>query len=427
VTSSALLPALCTVGWVVWAYARTRPAASIVSSHPPLESYGPWSYAHFNYSDILTLYRVHHLANHAAPYIHTVIEYPVLTGIFMWCAAWFPGVQGYFVASAVGLGACAVGTVWVLYELSPGRAWVFALSPLLLVYSLLNWDLLAIFLMLLGYRSYRRGRFGWAGLFFSLGVFAKFFPFMLFVYCLVELVAKRRDPASWRAAKQMVGVAVVTGVVVNVPFVIGNYRVWANFFSFNASRGGGDGLLYQLHLVSNWPIAAVDALSAVIVLAAMALFARAVLRGSPAAFAAAGAFAVFMLLNKVFSPQYMLWVFVYAVIASWPGWSLASMTVAGLMDFADAMIILHMVAVHAAEFPWYFHTVFPLDKLVRVAAISTGLAGSLWSAARWTRRRRGGGDTEDGVLADRHGATAVPGARAPSAAGAPVALPGSGA
>lgn len=131
-----------------------------------------------------------------------------------------------------------------------------------------------------------------------------------------------------------------------------------------------------------------------------------------------------MLFNKVFSPQYMLWVFAYALVASWPGWSLASLTVAGLVDFADAMIILHMVAVRSPDFPWYFHTVFPLNKLLRVAAISSGLAGSLWSAARWTRWRPG---DHDRTPLDHDGTRGRPGVRARAPAGSSVTMPSSGA
>lgn len=377
------LPLLCATGWILWAYLRLRPPASVTSTHPPLARYGPWAYSHLAYSDILRLYLVHHLADHSFPYVHTVIEYPVLTGLFMWGAAWIPGVGGYFLASCLGLLVCAWGCVVCLHRIAPRCAWIFALSPLLLVYSLLNWDLLAVFFMLAGWDCFRRRRFVWSGVLLSLGVCSKFFPVMLLLFCVVSCWADGDDRAARRGAATMSFSAILTALVLNVPFALANFAGWADFFRFNATRGDGVGLLYQLHLASAWPIGVVDAVSAVLVLATVVVLGRWVLRGASPAFAAAAGFAVLMLLNKVFSPQYMLWVLVYGLLGEWPGWTLATVTTVGLADYADAFITLHLMAVRADAYKWYLQTVFPLDRALRSAAIGCGLVASVWE-----RRRR---------------------------------------
>jgi hypothetical protein len=384
---------LCTSGWVLWSYLRLRPPASVTSTHPPLAGYGAWAYSHFSYSDLLSLYRAHHLANHAFPYVHTVIEYPVLTGLFMWCAAWMPGVGGYLLASCIGLLGCALGSVVFLRRISPRCAWVFALSPLLLVYSLLNWDLIAIFFMLAGWDYFRRRRYGWSGVLLSLGVCSKFFPLILLVFCVVACFADRDDRVARRGAAVMVATATLTALILNLPFALANFAGWADFFSFNATRGADVGLLFELHLVSAWPIALVDAVSALLVLAAIVVLALWVLRGVPVATAAAAALAFMMLMNKVFSPQYMLWVFVFGLLAGWPGWTLASVTAAGLADYANAMITLHFVSIHARVFAWYFRTVFPLNRALRMVAVACGLLASIWETWRdptgsWHRLRK---------------------------------------
>jgi hypothetical protein len=388
-----IVPLLCTSAWILWSYLRLRPPASVTSTRPSLARYGPWAYSHFSYSDLLSLYRVHHLADHAFPYVHTVIEYPVVTGLFMWCAAWMPGVGGYFLASCVGLFACALGSVVFLHRTSPRCAWAFALSPLLLVYSLLNWDLIAIFFMLAGWDYFRRRRYGWSGVLLSLGVCSKFFPVILLVFCVAACFVDRKDRVARRGAAIMLGAATLTAVILNLPFALINFSGWADFFSFNATRGADVGLLFELHLASTWPVALVDVVSALLVLAAIVVLARWVLRGVPAATAAAAALAFFMLMNKVFSPQYMLWVFVFGLLAGWPGWTLASVTVAGLTDYANAMITLYFVSIHAHVFTWYFRTVFPLNRALRMAAIACGLLASIWGVWRdptgtWHRLRR---------------------------------------
>lgn len=97
------VPAVAVTGWLLWAYFHLRPAAAVTSSAHPGATYGAWSWGHLAYSDVISLYYAFHLGNRALPYVHTRVEYPVLTGIFMWLAAWAPGVQGYFLASGLGL------------------------------------------------------------------------------------------------------------------------------------------------------------------------------------------------------------------------------------------------------------------------------------------------------------------------------------
>ena len=389
-----VVPFLAVVGWVSWAYLRLRPPSSVTSSVPPLQNYGSWAYSHLAYSDLVTLYGVHHLANHALPYVHVAIEYPVLTGFYMWSAAWIPGIQGYFLVSCLGLLACALGSFHLLYQLSPRYARIFAFSPLLLVYSLLNWDMLAILLMLGGWVLFRKKSYAWAGVLLSLGVCAKFFPIMALVYCVVALAGDGTADGR-RHAVRMTTYAVVTALVVNVPFAIARFGVWSDFFRFNAKRRGGDGIFYALHLDRSWSTTAVDALSAAVVLVVMIIVGRQVLKGASPAFAAAVAFATLMLVNKVFSPQYMLWVLVYALVAEWPVWSLAVVTVAGLVDFANAMTTLHLVSTHNPGFVWYFHNIFPLDRLLILGAILCGLAASVWQT--YARGENGHGEFGAGL------------------------------
>jgi len=229
------IPAAAVTGWFLWAYFHLRPAGSVDSAAHPFAAYGPWSYGHLAYSDVISLYYAFHLGNHALPYVHTRVEYPVLTGIFMWLATWAPGVQGYFLASGLGLLACALGTLYFLHRIDWRFAWSFALCPLLLVYGLLNWDLLAIFFMVAGWAQLRARRYAWAGVLLSLGVWAKFFPIILLFYCVISLL---RDPRHRVHARKMVLWSGMAALIVNAPFAVANVGNWDHFFVFNARRGG---------------------------------------------------------------------------------------------------------------------------------------------------------------------------------------------
>lgn len=374
-----VVPMAVAGAWMVLAYIRLRPTPAMTAGPRLLASYGRTAWGRLAYSDVLSLYHVHHLADHATPYVHTVVEYPVVTGLFMWLAAWAPGVQGYFLVSAIGLTICALGCVHLLYRQSPRAALAFAVSPLLLVYGMLNWDLLGIALMLLGWTAFRAHRYTWAGVLLSLAVFAKLFPVVLLFYCLVSLLGDQRERAG---AATLAAAAAGTAVVLNVPFLLANFHGWSDFFRFNASRSGGGGLLYEFHIATNWPISRVDAVTGVLVGAVLVALVPRVRAGrSPAAAAALG-FAAFMLLNKVFSPQYMLWVFSFGVLAAWPMWTLAVVSVAGLVDYVDAMIALHLSSERSAAFAWYFRKVFPLNKMLRLGSIAVAAVASLWAGRR---------------------------------------------
>lgn len=367
-------PTLAVAGWFAWAYLHLRASAFVSASLHPSAAYGPWAYRHMAYSDTISLYYSFHLANHALPYLDTRVEYPVLIGLFMWLAAWAPGVQGYFLATSLGLLVCALGTTYFLHRIDPRFARAFACCPLLLVYGLLNWDVLALFLMAAGWERFRAQRYGWAGVLLSLAVWAKFFPIILFFYCVVSLL---RDPSDRVHARRMTVWGGVTALLVNVPFAVGNVGNWDHFFVFNARRGGGGGILYELHIASALSIPSADVLSGLLVVIAAIMLVPPVLRGKSPVPAAALVFGALLLVNKVYSPQYMLWLFVFGILAEWPVWSLVLMSVAGFVDYGDAMMALYLSHTHSPAFSWFFRTVYPWNATLRYVSIGLGLVGAL--------------------------------------------------
>ena len=99
------------------------------------------------YSDIAHLYFRDHLWSHPAPYFGYRFEYPVLTGAFVWLASAAHGdVTAYLLVSAALLGACGVGSVWLLRRIEGANPWILAAAPALAFYGVLNWDLAGVFL-----------------------------------------------------------------------------------------------------------------------------------------------------------------------------------------------------------------------------------------------------------------------------------------
>ncbi|MHB8262863.1 MAG: glycosyltransferase 87 family protein [Acidimicrobiales bacterium] len=360
-----------TIAWVTWGYFKMRPAGKAISRSGHLVHYHTWAYAHLAYSDVVWLYQEHHLFNHALPYIHVPIQYPVVMGVYMWLAAWFGGVSGYFLASAIGLAACAVGTLLLLRQIVPRYYYLFALSPLLLVYSLLNWDLLGIFFMVVGWYAYRRNKYILSGVMFSLGVFAKLFPVFLLFFACLELWrdGERKD------AKRLLAWFAGTSLVINLPFAVANPIGWGEFYGHNTARSVTAGLLLKFHLTAFLGVAGTDAVSFLIVAAALVIFTvLAYNHRLPVTSSAAGLFAVFLLVNKVYSPQYTLWMLVFAIIAEWPAWTAWLLAAGGLIDYYNSFTTLYMTGFHGPQVSWYFQHIFPLGNDARYAVLLATLA-----------------------------------------------------
>lgn len=118
-------------------------------------------------------------------------------------------------------------------------------------------------------------------------------------------------------------------------------------------------------------------MSGVLVLLAVVLLVPRALRGGSPVAAAAVTFAVLLLVNKVYSPQYMLWLFVFGVIAEWPVWSHVLMSVAGFVDYADAMMTLYLSHTHSPAFSWYFETLYPWNRALKNTTVVLGLVQAL--------------------------------------------------
>ncbi len=334
-------------------------------------------------SDPDHLYFLRGLGTHPLPYIDARIEYPVLTGVFMTVSAGLThGLADYLRLNSILLGACSIGCVCTLWSISRRAAYVFALSPLLLVYSLANWDLFAILLMLLGWRAYLRHRYASAGAWLALGVFAKFFPFILLGACLLGLVKRWRTDRDQRSRSDLIRfttAAAGASAIVNLPFAIPAFHNWIWFWVFNERRNSNADLLAWLHVMSAASTGTVNLVLTGIVVIAIIAGGVAIWRGARIAHVSALVFLVFMVMEKVYSPQYTLWVFVYAVLADWDLWTLVALSLMGLVDYAAAAV--HIALVHSGTpklLNWYVRNIMRREQgfrlLILVATGATTLA-----------------------------------------------------
>lgn len=359
-------------GWLGWAFWRLAPRGHLLMAPRALPHYHRWAYRRLAYSDIVALYHTHHLYLHLIPYIQNRIEYPVVMGILMWLTSFAPGIMGYFTANAVIIWLSGMGSLVLLRRLVPNTYQWFAWTPLLLVYGLLNWDIVGIFLMILGWDLYVRQRYAWAAGMFSVAVFFKFFPVFILPFILVELYRDKK----FQIITNMVAVFFVVSLIINLPFALTNFNNWSFFYSFNASRGVGADL-WANHWVHALPVAVVDVASFVVVCATVVWQSQRVWKGHTVISATARLFAVFLIVNKVFSPQYMIWMMAFAILAEWPTPAYTWLTFGGIVDYLNSMTVLYLIKIHSSTLRWYGDRLFPLGLLMRYLGLAiAGLLGS---------------------------------------------------
>lgn len=289
------------------------------------------------------------------------LEYPVVTGYFMWAAAWLGAqyeafaeatgvlpasldVAVYFTITAILLGMAYLWAVASTARLTGRRIWdtmLMCASPLLVVHAFTNWDLIAIALTAAAMYAWSRGRTVWAGLAFGLGAAAKLYPALLLGPLLV-LCLRAGKMRQWGVTA---ATATAAWLAVNLPIYLAYPQAWGEFFRLNTTRGPEWDSWYFLAglVVPALPWTDADGrASALLNFLSLALFTLCCAAIAYLALAAPRrprfgqlAFLVvvaFLLTNKVFSPQYALWLLPLAVLAlpRWPRlmvWQLAEVAV----------------------------------------------------------------------------------------------------
>lgn len=308
--------------------------------------------ARFCYSDVIALYgAANGLSTGGLPYLDYPLEYPVLTGLLMTVIGVPVHQLGRLVSireyvwfydlTALALLAGAVATVVMILRLRRRRPWdaaMFAVSPALLLTATVNWDLLAVVLAVGGIVAWSRRRPEVAGVLLGLGAAAKLWPGFLFLPLIfLALRTGRTEPV-----KRALGYGIGAWLAVNLPVMAADYlrngslANWGEFLRLNTVRPidwgtfwyvgqyldrqlGGAGPFAWLggHVDPqlNWLTYGLFGLACVGIYA----LTRVAPRPPRLAALAFLTVAAFLLFNKVWSQQFVLWLLPLVVLAR-PRW-----------------------------------------------------------------------------------------------------------
>ena len=316
-------------------------------------------YAQMCYSDLPYLYTGRGLAELDWPYTddaqvrarYDVMEYPVGISYFAWASAWVthwasgsPDLERrygrstdalardasviaetrlFVTVTALGLAAATLLTTWLLAGVHRRRPWdaaIFAVSPLLALTGLVNWDLLAVVLVAGALWAWSRGRPVLTGVLIGLGTATKLYPLLLLGGVLVLGLRERR----LRPFLLALGGAVAAWLVANAPAYLTGPEQWKVFWHFNSERGADLGSIWlvvaqatdgvDVHTINVWSYVVLGAWCLGVL--ALGLAAPQTPRLAQLGFLVV---AGFLLVNKVYSPQYVLWLLPLAALAR-PRW-----------------------------------------------------------------------------------------------------------
>lgn len=316
------------------------------------------------YSDTVPLYGIEGLSSGAVPYRDPwydnagtpqqqtrYMEYPVLTGFFQYGNAQLTDVWEFLAAQVplpdnlpvivyFDITAGWLALAWLvvvrcvrgLRRLRPWDTALVALSPLVVVHAFTNFDTLAVACAAGGVLALARRRPVLAGILLGIGGAFKFYPLLMLLPVVLVGIRRRQLGTALTTAV----VAVVTWAVVNAPVALAWPAGWWEFFRLNQSRPADPDSLYNvLSYFTGWsgfdgaltggqiPVVLnavsiglfVVACAGIVVLA---LRAPRIPRISSLCFLVVAAF---LMVNKVWSPQYSVWLVPLAVLAL-PRWGL---------------------------------------------------------------------------------------------------------
>jgi hypothetical protein len=348
------------------------------------------------YSDISSLYFRDQLWTNPAPYFDYRVEYPVGMALIIWLMTVLStSVTSYLYLTAAVMAISGLLIVWLGFRFEGSNMWLLALSPTLPLYVVLNWDMAGILLLVGALLLFRRDRDRWGAFALAAAVWTKFFPVVLVPLILLDRVLRRR----WRDAFEIGGIFGVASVLFNAPFAlqwtdqgIQIRDTWLFFFRFNRERNREVNLWniferygYELTTEQINTYSTVLLVIGIGVISAVMLYAS--LRGVsrtrdillPASLAAIG---WFLFINKVYSPQYSLWLAVLLALLAAPPTVAAIFAGADVAYFASAFIMLYLMVNSNPAVGWFYDQALYPSMVLRELIILGIIGWALWRMAR---------------------------------------------
>jgi uncharacterized membrane protein len=229
----------------------------------------------------------------------------------------------FWAVNAVAFLLCLLIALALLVRAQPRRPWdamLIAAAPVLPLTAMINWDLLAIAFVGAMLWAWATGRPVLAGVFIGLGAATKLYP-LFFLGPLLVLCLRERRMATWM---QTFAAALVAWLVTNMPIYLYSPDAYLWFWEFNSQRGPDFGSIWLVasnygHVASSNVINATTWIFFGLSCVAIGLLGLLAPRRPRVVQLMFLVVVAFLLVNKVYSPQYVLWLLPFAALAR-PRW-----------------------------------------------------------------------------------------------------------
>ena len=247
------------------------------------------------------------------------VEYPALTGLVMWLISFLvspseTAVFDYYRITAAFQIVLLAISAYLIFKLAGKKYGLYFILAPAVLYSLnRNWDIWAIAAMLLAIYLFEKKRFQLSAILLAVSIATKFFPIVLMLPIMIIFLRNKQ-------IKLFISYAVTTAAAwaaINLPFVLINFEGWAYFYKFSAERGLGSASFFEITNII-LPSITFNSVHFYIlnVLTLVAITTYLVKLKSAPNLAATSFFVMFgfILFNKQYSMQYVIWLSALAVL-----------------------------------------------------------------------------------------------------------------
>jgi hypothetical protein len=255
----------------------------------------------------------------AAESIHPV-EYPALTGLIMWLISFFvepaqfAWVDYFRITASLHVILYAITAYYI--KVLAGRKWaiVFIISPAVLYSLNRNWDIWAIVAMIWAIYLFEKGKFRMSAVVLAVSIATKLFPIVLLFPIFIYFMRRK----EFRIFIEYFVITMGSWLLINIPFMIINFRGWSYFYEFSYKRGLGSASIFEVTGILGFGIPTWSILFYILnalLFGGLGLYLWKSARNVPLTESAFFTMFAFILFNKQYSMQYVIWLAALAVLA----------------------------------------------------------------------------------------------------------------
>jgi uncharacterized membrane protein len=248
------------------------------------------------------------------------VEYPALTGLIMWLISFLVSpsetavVEYYRITASLQIIVFALCAYFIYRLVGKRYAFYFIFAPAVLYSLNRNWDIWAVLTMLCAILLFEKKRYFLSALLLAVSIATKFFPIVLLLPIMIILIRNKQLIEFIKYGLT----TLIAWALINLPFVLINFEGWLYFYKFSAERALGSASFYE---ITNILINSVQFNSihfyimnfmVFLIVTIFLIKLKKIPNLSESAFFVMFAFILF---NKQYSMQYVIWLTALAVLS----------------------------------------------------------------------------------------------------------------